>query len=311
MGNTVSRRLKPLPDKFEEINEADLVLRRKLQIIVDSCVGVLHRNDFLDFNRDLDDADLRDLSRFLYLSFPTDWKAPNHNDDLKPYLFRSAILSLFSHIVVNSMTYIKRNALDNPFLHVITGTPGMGKSASRFPLITLLMSFGVEAVTTKRAGECPFVFSLAEQSKADYATVTIENSDEQDIILEVPTYFYHYNVHASFNEANSQYEDIYRPANFNGSPSSYLGQIIVPIVECFPRFLHLMIGKDHIFDKTTETDYDITVTAQSRLKKGSVIAQGSTLKAGSTLSPHSSLIYRRSTTRDILKPETFHFGLFT
>ncbi|KAK2951479.1 hypothetical protein BLNAU_13636 [Blattamonas nauphoetae] len=145
MGNAAGTRLKPPPqDKPEEINEADLVLCRKLQIILDSCVGVLHRNDFLDFNCELDDADLRDLSRFLYLSFPTLPKAANQKYKLKPYLFRSAILSIFGHIIVNSMTYIKRNSLDNPFLHVVTGTPGLGKSASRFPFITLLMSFGVE-----------------------------------------------------------------------------------------------------------------------------------------------------------------------
>ncbi|KAK2951483.1 hypothetical protein BLNAU_13640 [Blattamonas nauphoetae] len=308
MGNTVGTRLGPSPDKPEEIHEADLVLCRKLQILVDSCVGVLHRNDFLDFNCDLDEDDLRDLSRFLYLSFPTDRKAENQNDELKPYLFRSAILSIFGHIIVNSMAYIKKNASQNdpkkpsqfPFLHIVTGTPGLGKSASRYPFITLLMSFGVKAVTTMKAGECAFVFEFAEQSKADYATVTIVDSDGQARLLEVLTYFYHYNVRSYLNEGTkptsestsgtqtkpetnpqpetkSKSEDDYCPAKIKGA-SSYLGQIIVPSVECFPHFLRLIIGKkDHISVSDSPIPHDVTVNAQSLLKKGSVIAGGSIL----------------------------------
>ncbi|KAK2951474.1 hypothetical protein BLNAU_13631 [Blattamonas nauphoetae] len=249
MGNAAGTRLKPPPqDKPEEINEADLVLCRKLQIILDSCVGVLHRNDFLDFNCELDDADLRDLSRFLYLSFPTLPKAANQKYKLKPYLFRSAILSIFGHIIVNSMTYIKRNSLDNPFLHVVTGTPGLGKSA----IPTYFYHYNVK--TYKKEGTKP----------TNESTPNVQPNPEAN----------------SQPETKSKSEDDYIPANIQDGISSYLGQIIVPSVECFPHFLRLIIGKeDHRFVKKQPTpiQHDVTVNAQSLLKKGSVIAEGSIL----------------------------------
>ncbi|KAK2940042.1 hypothetical protein BLNAU_25048 [Blattamonas nauphoetae] len=152
MGTTVSQRLGQLENDPKVLdNDAHILLIRKLQIIADSCVGVLHRKDFINFDQDLNTADLSDLSQFLYLAFRTLPKTANEIDDLQPYLFRSATLSIFCHIIVNAMTYIKRGALNddpkNPFLHIITGTPGMGKTASRYPFITLLMSFGVNGST--------------------------------------------------------------------------------------------------------------------------------------------------------------------
>ncbi|KAK2955994.1 hypothetical protein BLNAU_8970 [Blattamonas nauphoetae] len=237
------------------------------------------------------------------------------------------------------MTSMNRKELEYPFLHVVTGTPGMGKSASRYPFITLLMGFGVRDITTKKDGECAFVFRQVNKTSAGYARIATENLDGENITLKVPTYFYHYDVYAfnnggaqkynsgSKSESKSTPEATYDPAtihnilNYRDKPYPVLGQLIVPSVEYFTRFLRLMLGNNtHDFSKYTETEYDITVTAPSCLKEGSVIAKdsilfiqgqeqaahfhqaapilndltieaGSIVKADSMLSPGSSLVY--------------------
>ncbi|KAK2943568.1 hypothetical protein BLNAU_21499 [Blattamonas nauphoetae] len=304
MGTTASQRLGKAGVDPKELSDADVELFRKLQVIVDSCVGVLHREDYLNFDQYLGNEDLRDLSRFLYYSFDAISDTQIKADKLKPFLFRSSILSVFGHIIVNAMTYIKRRALNtasqdtvtdtsqNPFLHVVTGTPGMGKTASRYPFITLLMSFGVETVKTQRAGEYSFVFLRTNKTMANTGRVTCRVSDGQEIHLDVQTYLYYYDVimYPSDQEPNSQSTStsdsppqkkkrvIYTPKGLEDAGAVRLGQLIVPSVECFPHFLRLMIGKTtHVIKTPKPTDSDITVTGPSLLKKFSVIAGGSTL----------------------------------
>ncbi|KAK2947984.1 hypothetical protein BLNAU_17108 [Blattamonas nauphoetae] len=296
MGNTINERLQEnRPEPYVLSDDELITLLRRLQIIVDSCVGVLHRNDFLDFDRDLDNDKLRNLSRFLYLSFPTIRDKRNELAALKPYLFRSAILSIFGHIVVNAMTYIKRGTLNTgkeakesdtsrkPFLHVVTGTPGIGKSASRYPFITLLMGFGVEAITTKRSGECAFLFERKSKSKAGIATITTKGPYREDIEHYIQSYLNYYNVYkypldqGTKPNDSSTGGDIYFPAGLE-KDQVLMGQLIVPSVEYFPRFLHLVFGgTNYDFKKPEEIQEDITITAQSVLKKGSEIAKDSVL----------------------------------
>ncbi|KAK2946291.1 hypothetical protein BLNAU_18812 [Blattamonas nauphoetae] len=218
------------------------------------------------------------------MSFETLHQSRNELSQLKPYLFRSATLSVFGHIVVNSMTYIQRNTLVHPFLHVVTGSPGMGKSTSRYPFITLLMSFGVKDLKTMRHCESALGFRRTNKTKASSAIVTIKDSDGHDITVEVPTYLYHYDVriyhqkYGSIQMSHSSAEAIYYPTELDDKSSVYLGQLVVPSVEYFPRFLRLMIGKtEHVYKQLTKTEHDITITAPSYLKKGTVIAQSSVL----------------------------------
>ncbi|KAK2951409.1 hypothetical protein BLNAU_13689 [Blattamonas nauphoetae] len=290
MGNAASRRIGQVKDKSVALdNEAHIKLIRKLLIIIDSCVGVLHRDDFIDLDRDLYDADHFDLSRFLYLSFDTLHHNSNERENLKPFFFRSAILSLFGQLIVNAMTYIKRGVLSHdqkcPFLHVITGAPGIGKTANRYPFITLLMGFGVKTITTKREGECGFVFRRTDKTKAGRAKVTVQDSDGQNIALNVQTYLYHYDVFMFDRDEgirtiyHPKEGAAYDPRRLTDRKSVCLGQLIVPSVECFPHFLRLIIGKtDHVNEYRTRTGHDITVTAPSFLKCGSRITQNSVLK---------------------------------
>ncbi|KAK2941311.1 hypothetical protein BLNAU_23772 [Blattamonas nauphoetae] len=229
----------------------------------------LYKNDaFIDLDRDLYDADHFDLSRFLYLSFDTLHKNPNERENLKPFFFRSAMLSLFGQLIVNAMTYTKRGVLSHdqkcPFLHVVTGAPGIGKSAIRYPFITLLMGFGVKTITTKREGECAFVFRRTDKTKAGRAKVTVQDSHGDEGIRN----FYHPKEGAAYD-----------PGRLTDRKSVCLGQLIVPSVECFPHFLRLIVGKtDHVNQYRTRTGHDITVTAPSFLKWGSRITQNSVLK---------------------------------
>ncbi|KAK2951115.1 hypothetical protein BLNAU_13958 [Blattamonas nauphoetae] len=55
-------------------------------------------------------------------------------------------------------------------IHVVTGSPGIGKSALRFPAITLALSLGAEAVCTAKAGEYPLIFVRTKSEKTRQKT---------------------------------------------------------------------------------------------------------------------------------------------
>ncbi|KAK2954524.1 hypothetical protein BLNAU_10544 [Blattamonas nauphoetae] len=135
MGSNISRHIQA--DSLNsppKLGDDSSTILRKIRVIIDSCVGVLKQTEFLDFDDPLTNEQLSDLSHLLYLSFPTQPRAANNQSSLNQYLFRLSTFSLFGHVVVNSQTFEDyRQNVDsegkNPILHVITGTPGMGKSA--------------------------------------------------------------------------------------------------------------------------------------------------------------------------------------
>ncbi|KAK2940500.1 hypothetical protein BLNAU_24587 [Blattamonas nauphoetae] len=196
---------------------------RRIQVMIDSCVGVLKQSDFLDFDSKLTNKELSDLSHLLYQSFPTMKGNPNDTNPLKQYLFRSSTFSLFGHVIFNSQTFIDSETkvtLDfkHPILHVITGTPGMGKSASRFPFITLLMSFGVESATTTKVGEQVYVFKRKKKKLRTGTTkICMDDSDGGLSDCYTPSYLYTYDP---------------LPADW-----THLGDVSVPSVDHFPYFL--------------------------------------------------------------------------
>ncbi|KAK2942033.1 hypothetical protein BLNAU_23047 [Blattamonas nauphoetae] len=241
------------------IVSADLPMIRRLQLVIDSCVGVLQRNDFLDYETELGNEELSDLSRFFYQSFQTWIYSTNESRPLYSYLFRSSTFSLFGHIIFNAQTFKehKQNlsstniqTLFPSFLNMVTGTAGMGKSVSRYPFITLLMSAGVENVTTKKEGEGAFVFTKSGTRKTGIVKIKTELNG-LPINFDTPSYLYTYDVRyfqpkvgVSGSAAQMYYPAAYTvsPTSSNPSTPSFLGQISVPSVEYFPYFVRLMIG---------------------------------------------------------------------
>ncbi|KAK2960559.1 hypothetical protein BLNAU_4457 [Blattamonas nauphoetae] len=263
-----------------------LPLFRKLLLAIDSCVGILKRNDFLNFETELINEDISDLSRFCYQSFRTVARAKNETEPLISYLFRTSAYSLFGHIIVNAQKEYPS------FLNVVMGTPGMGKSASRYPFITLLMSSGVTNVTTIKKGEGAFVF-LKHDTK-NTGTVKIRTEvNKKPVDFDTPSFLYTYGVWY-FNPPPLSNEDLKKEQPYNSedyavnpqSPpptASFLGQISVPSVEYFPYFARLMMGTDKSkpFDKPLEKlhqlEKDMIITQASVLVGGSWIEKGSIL----------------------------------
>ncbi|KAK2952056.1 hypothetical protein BLNAU_13038 [Blattamonas nauphoetae] len=205
------------------LGDDDLKLLRRIQVIIDSCVGVLQSPNFLDFDKQLPNEELSDLSHLLYHSFPT-LKNASNDIALENYLFRSSTFSLFGHVIFNSQTFINytkkiNKACNFAILHVITGTPGMGKTASRFPFITLLMSHGVESVTTAKNGEQVYVFKRREDTtKTGKATISMDDGTGTLPDFDTPSYLYKYDVYkiqlprSSINQHNPQsVENDYNP----------------------------------------------------------------------------------------------------
>ncbi|KAK2952172.1 hypothetical protein BLNAU_12875 [Blattamonas nauphoetae] len=272
-----------------------LSLIRKLQLVVDSCVGVLQRNDFLNFETTLTNEQLSDLTRFFFQTFPTAARDCNESRQLVSYLFRSSTYSLFGHIIVNAQIFaIQRPELPEmttqvnfpTFLNVVTGTPGIGKSTCRYPFITLLMSSGVNNVTTIKKGEGAFVFSIVDDVK-DTGKVKIKTKiNGQSIDFDTPSYLYTYGVYY-FEPPSQPKEDLKKEQPYNSityrvdpksppSTASFLGQISVPSVEYFPYFIRLMMGTDTWKgEQQLILDEDVFITQASNIVSGSYIAEGS------------------------------------
>ncbi|KAK2940074.1 hypothetical protein BLNAU_25016 [Blattamonas nauphoetae] len=267
--------------------------------MIDSCVGVLKQSDFLDFDSKLTNKELSDLSHLLYQSFPTMKGNPNDTNPLKQYLFRSSTFSLFGHVIFNSQTFIDSETkvtLDfkHPILHVITGTPGMGKSASRFPFITLLMSFGVESATTTKVGEQVYVFKRKKKKLRTGTTkICMDDSDGGLSDCYTPSYLYTYDVfvfkeHGTAKKETKKVfsEKAYDPnvadlSDPKALPTgwTHLGNVFVPSVDHFPYFLRLLVDNQRK-----------TLKKQRTLKVDVNILRESTVARGSLLSPECFLI---------------------
>ncbi|KAK2949166.1 hypothetical protein BLNAU_15892 [Blattamonas nauphoetae] len=210
---------------------------------------------------------------------------------LDSYLFRSSAYSLFGHIIVNSLIFAKSKMLGETkrcpsFLNVVTGTPGMGKSASRYPFITLLMSSGVKKVTTQKKGEGTFV--LVKCDTKETGTVKIKTEvNGHSIEFDTPSYLYTYKV-VFFDPVersdDKNREQTYTPTKYKVDPKPskippdrVLGEISVPSVEYFPYFVRLMMGTDSERFDRTQLEMDTIIAEPSILVHGSHLAEGSIL----------------------------------
>ncbi|KAK2951090.1 hypothetical protein BLNAU_13933 [Blattamonas nauphoetae] len=93
---------------------------------------------------------------------------PNYNkrpDAIMP-------LDTSSHVLFNSQKYEQKpiDQKTRPMAHVVTGSSGVGKSALRFPTITLALSLGAKEVCTAKADEYPLRFVRKTIKKSTKST---------------------------------------------------------------------------------------------------------------------------------------------
>ncbi|KAK2945584.1 hypothetical protein BLNAU_19490 [Blattamonas nauphoetae] len=153
----------------------------------------------------------------------------------------------------------------NPSIyHIVTGTPGIGKSAIRMPLITLTMSLGVNEVKTARHGEPSFIFrnrnkitNTTAPIPCDYdensfqwnkldpigkAFITINRGNEPPVLIERDTFCYTYDVFMSLPSTDN--EKIYHPEKVFSSEIP-LGALTVPSFHHFPHFFKLFVNQNN------------------------------------------------------------------
>ncbi|KAK2958723.1 hypothetical protein BLNAU_6226 [Blattamonas nauphoetae] len=295
------------PWDLPELVSNDLPLYRKLQLVIDSCVGVLQQDDIPDYETELGNDVISDLSRFCYQSFRTLARTSNEIENLAPYLFRASAYSLFGHLIVNAQLFNTRKKSVNisytepvhpTFVNVVTGTPGIGKSTCRYPFITLLMSHGVKDVVTKKEGEGTFVFS--KNGTKNTGTVNIKSKTVHGPVdFDTPSYLYTYDVDyfplaeesknkATEDNPNPPKKDTpyisttYRNAleDLEAPRTSLIGRVSVPSVEYFPYFVRLLMGTQDSppLQQEQPIDEDMFITQPSTIVCGSEIAKGSVFK---------------------------------
>ncbi|KAK2942648.1 hypothetical protein BLNAU_22432 [Blattamonas nauphoetae] len=169
----------------------------------------------------------------------------------------------------------------------------MGKSASRFPFITLLMSFGTESVTTNKVGEQIYVFKRKKKKvRTGTTTISMDSGNRTLPNCYTPSYLYTYDVYSHMKPEPVE-PDAKKKENekaYNAQAASlpvckplpadwtHLGDVSVPSVDHFPYFLRLLV------DNQTET-----LEAQRTLEVDMNILQESTVARGSWLAPESVL----------------------
>ncbi|KAK2946873.1 hypothetical protein BLNAU_18172 [Blattamonas nauphoetae] len=158
----------------------------------------------------------------------------------------------------------------------------MGKSASRFPFITLLMSHGVASVATAKLEERTYIFKLKGPVETGKAAIYPDARYDPYNGFETTSYVYTYAVY-SFEGLNPS---IYKPKDVRlpSDPSlsngwTYLGDVSVPSVEYFPYFVRLLVCP-----KTSKLEEPLP------LKRGIHIFQNSTLASGTKLAKGSVLV---------------------
>ncbi|KAK2948096.1 hypothetical protein BLNAU_16969 [Blattamonas nauphoetae] len=248
---------------------------RNLQISIDSSIVPLHQTEIPNFERKTRPVKRFNKANYMYKSVPTSQHINNFLERPIDFLFRPSAYSLFSHILFNSNGYTKTSFKRSPspaIFHIVTGTPGIGKSALRMPLITLTLSLGANEVKTARKGEPSFIFVNKNQINyktdpktknklplpCDYdeqscqsdklasdgkSTITINKRHRPAIHMTRDTYCYTYKVKMSLPWEGKE-EEGYHPNHVFSSPTD-IGEVTVPSIHYFPHFFRLFVNQDN------------------------------------------------------------------
>ncbi|KAK2949725.1 hypothetical protein BLNAU_15299 [Blattamonas nauphoetae] len=263
---------------LEKWEKDSRMIFRNLQISIDSSINPLRQTEIPDYEAETEYAKPFNKAKYMYKSINT---LKNENNFLKlpiDLLFRPSTYSLFSHILFNSNGYVRTyfhmdeingskprwTKITTPSIyHVVTGTPGIGKSAIRIPLITLAMSLGANEVKTARHGEPAFIFtnrnlitSGTDPIPCDYdersfqamplppigkATIEINRKDRQTVRIHKDTFCYTYHVMMCKPISENK---VYDPKQLYSSPE-FIGQVTVPSIHHFPHFFKLFVNQDN------------------------------------------------------------------
>ncbi|KAK2947494.1 hypothetical protein BLNAU_17580 [Blattamonas nauphoetae] len=252
--------------KIERQQKEDQMIFRNLQISIDSSIGPLHQTEIPNFEEDTEHVKPFNKANYMYKSIST--IQGKNNCRLPPidFLFRPSTYSLFSHILFNSNGYANTcslHILNEAIFHIVTGTPGIGKSVLRMPLIALTMTLGVNEVKTARKGEPSFIFrnrnkinDNTKQIPCDYdeeslqrekldpigqATITINRGDDTVVHIERDTFCYTYDV---FMCPPTSENKVYDP-NTKYKSSRRIGKLIIPSIHHFPHFFKLFVNHNN------------------------------------------------------------------
>ncbi|KAK2951097.1 hypothetical protein BLNAU_13940 [Blattamonas nauphoetae] len=145
----------------DEYLKKDLpTIARNVLVAIDSSIGPLSQCEFPNYNKRPDEVMPLDTSKFMMKTVGSYWGTENLEHPLKDILFRPSWYSLLSHILFNSQKYERKpdDQKTRPMTHVVIGSSGVGKSALRFPAITLALSLGAKEVCSAKADEYPLRF---------------------------------------------------------------------------------------------------------------------------------------------------------
>ncbi|KAK2957349.1 hypothetical protein BLNAU_7727 [Blattamonas nauphoetae] len=147
-------------------------IMRNVLVAIDSSIGPLSQSEFPNYNKRPGKIMPQDISRFMMKTVGSYKSQENLELHLKDILFRPSWFSLLSHILFNSQQIVRicRENDVKSMVHIVTGSSGIGKSALRFPAITLALSLGAEEVCTAKAGEYPLRFVRKRSKKSQQST---------------------------------------------------------------------------------------------------------------------------------------------
>ncbi|KAK2945588.1 hypothetical protein BLNAU_19494 [Blattamonas nauphoetae] len=208
--------------KIDEQKDRNRMIFRNLQISIDSSINPLHQTEIPNFEEDTEHVKPFNKTKYTYKSIST---VKDINNFLAPsidLLFRPSTYSLFSHILFNSNGYTITCLSKDPIpaiFHIVTGTPGIGKSAIRMPLITLTMN------------------------PIGKAFITINRGNEPPVHIERDTFCYTYDVMMCTPTTTTK-NDEYDPQEVYSSETS-IGQLTVPSIHHFPHFFKLFVNQNN------------------------------------------------------------------
>ncbi|KAK2951977.1 hypothetical protein BLNAU_13077 [Blattamonas nauphoetae] len=157
----------PLKEVFPKI-------ARNVLTAIDSSFGPLSQTKFPNYNLRPSEIMPLDKSKFMVKTLNSLRNTENLETDIKDILFRSSSYSLISHILFNAQMFAQNctRSPAPPMVHIVTGSPGIGKSALRFPIITMALSLDAKV--------CNFVLFILVLNPKQM------NPSEQYVLLSSP-----------------------------------------------------------------------------------------------------------------------------
>ncbi|KAK2956509.1 hypothetical protein BLNAU_8563 [Blattamonas nauphoetae] len=226
-------------------------IARNVFVAIDSSIGPLSQSEFPNYDERPDEIMPLDKSKFMLKTVSSDPFVENLEHNLKDILFRPSWFSIIDHVLFHATVFQQfcKFERSRPMVHVVTGSSGIGKSAFRFPCITMAMSLGAERVYTAKGNEYPLQFVLREkreispQNQPPTLVVHRNNKPPRSVEIEPTLYTYDVLLFPTKVKAPSDGDVDYKQADiFKGTPLK-LGEVTVPSIHHFPHFLRLFV--DH------------------------------------------------------------------